>query len=69
MSNLSYCRSTVGVFFLNAAEGWIDINKGETGIMGSLSNMVSGSQAQKQVIFPPSFRSCHFTSDGDPDPL
>ena len=38
MSYLSYCRSTVGVFFLNAAEGWIDINKGETGIMESLSN-------------------------------
>lgn len=42
-------QSTVGIFFLNAAEGWIDIKKGETGILGSLSNMVSGSQPQKQV--------------------
>eukprot|EP00088_Acartia_fossae_P032112 TRINITY_DN3291_c0_g1_i2.p1 TRINITY_DN3291_c0_g1~~TRINITY_DN3291_c0_g1_i2.p1 ORF type:complete len:896 (-),score=202.34 TRINITY_DN3291_c0_g1_i2:157-2844(-) len=42
-------QSTVGVFVLNAAEGWIDVKKGETGILGSLSNMVSGSQPQKQV--------------------
>ena len=42
-------QSTVGVFVLNSAEGWIDIKKGETGIFGSLSNMVSGSQPQKQV--------------------
>jgi len=41
--------STAGVFVLNAAEGWIDVKKSDTGILGSLSNMVSGAEQKKQV--------------------
>jgi len=42
-------RKTTGLFVLNAAEGWVDIKKNNEGILGSLSNMVSGSTPQKQV--------------------
>lgn len=40
---------TTGLFVLNAAEGWVDITKDGQGILGSLSNMVSGSTPPKQV--------------------
>lgn len=40
---------TTGLFWLNAAEGWIDIKKGGQGILGSISNMMSGSTPPKQV--------------------
>lgn len=40
---------TAGLFVLNAAEGWIDIKKDGQGILGSLSNMVSGTTPDKQV--------------------
>ncbi|XP_023336041.1 neutral alpha-glucosidase AB [Eurytemora carolleeae] len=42
-------QKTTGLFVLNAAEGWVDIKKNNEGILGSLSNMVSGSTPQKQV--------------------
>jgi len=42
-------KNTVGVFWLNAAEGWIDVKKGATGILGSLSNMMSGGSPPPQV--------------------
>jgi len=42
-------KNTVGLFVLNAAEGWIDVKKNGQGILGSLSNIVSGSVPQKQV--------------------
>ena len=42
--------NTVGLFCLNAAEGWIDVKKGGQGILGSLSNMMSGGGEKDQVI-------------------
>lgn len=35
---------TAGIFWLNAAETWIDVKKSATGVLESLSNMVSNSQ-------------------------
>ena len=35
---------TVGIFWLNAAETWIDVKKSTSGVLGSLSNMVSSSK-------------------------
>ena len=44
--------NTVGLFWLNAAEGWIDVKKGGQGILGSLSNMMSGGGEKDQVNWP-----------------
>ena len=42
-------QRSVGLFVLNAAEGWVDVKKNGQGILGSLSNMVSGASQPKQV--------------------
>jgi len=42
-------KRSVGLFVLNAAEGWVDVKKNGQGILGSLSNMVSGASQPKQV--------------------
>jgi len=42
-------RGSVGLFWLNAAEGWIDVKKDGQGILGSVSNMFSSSTPEKQV--------------------
>lgn len=40
--------STVGLLWLNAAETWIDIESSESGVVGLLSNLVSGDQAKSR---------------------
>jgi len=42
-------RGSVGLFWLNAAEGWIDVKKDGQGILGSMSNMFSSQPTEKQV--------------------
>lgn len=41
-------QGSVGLFWLNAAEGWIDVKKNGQGILGSVGSMFSGSN-EKQV--------------------
>lgn len=41
-------KGSVGLFWLNAAEGWIDIKKDGQGLLGSVSNMFS-AKTEKQV--------------------
>ena len=36
--------NTAGLFWLNAAETWIDVRKSSSGVLGSISNMVSSSK-------------------------
>ena len=37
-------KRTTGVFWLNAAETWIDVRKSSNGVLSSLKNLVSSSQ-------------------------
>ena len=37
-------RRTTGLFWLNAAETWVDVKKSSSGVLGSLSNMMSSTQ-------------------------
>jgi len=39
-------KGSVGLFFLNAAEGWIDVKKGGQGLLGSVSSMFSKTEKQ-----------------------
>ena len=37
---------TTGLFWLNAAETWVDVRKSSSGVLGSLSNLMSSTQHQ-----------------------
>lgn len=41
--------NTVGLFWLNAAETWIDVKKSGTGVLDSISNLVTSSQSAKNT--------------------
>ena len=41
-------RGSVGLFWLNAAEGWVDVKKNGQGLLGSMGSMFSASP-EKQV--------------------
>jgi len=42
-------KGSVGLFWLNGAEGWIDVKKDGQGLLGSMSNMFSSSTPEKVV--------------------
>ena len=52
LRNFNFCRTTktVGVFWLNAAETWVDIlGPGDQNVVSSIVNFVSGSAPPPQV--------------------
>jgi alpha 1,3-glucosidase len=40
---------TTGLFWLNAAETWVDVKKDSSGVLSSISNFVGSGQAEPQV--------------------
>ena len=50
-------ESTTGVFWLNAAETWIDVmSKGDQNVLSSIVNLVSGSTSKSEI-------DAHFMSE------
>jgi len=40
---------TTGLFWLNAAETWVDVKKNSAGVLSSISNFVGSGQSEPQV--------------------